>query len=126
MLDKILDFIADHIIDTVIEEGTIDGWEYRKWSSGIAECWGHFEKTNASPIGANHYQFRIYYPFTFIGTPVLNVTGRVGDEYSYVSWLTFDDNYSTIYFDSDTTATNTLLVNAYAIGRWKSLSGGVS
>lgn len=28
--------IADH----VVEQGTSDIWTYRKWSSGIAECWG--------------------------------------------------------------------------------------
>ena len=31
---------GDPIADVVIEQGTDDIWTYRKWSSGIAECWG--------------------------------------------------------------------------------------
>lgn len=33
--------IADH----VVEQGTSGIWTYRKWSSGIAECWGEITKT---------------------------------------------------------------------------------
>ena len=31
--------------DSIIEEGEADGWTYRKWASGIAECWGRFSHT---------------------------------------------------------------------------------
>lgn len=30
------------IDDYVIESGFVDGWYYRKWYSGLAECWGDF------------------------------------------------------------------------------------
>ena len=32
-------------VDLVVEEGTEGIWTYRKWSSGIAECWGKGAKT---------------------------------------------------------------------------------
>lgn len=31
--------------DYVVEQGTSGIWTYRKWSSGIAECWGKGTKT---------------------------------------------------------------------------------
>ena len=32
--------------DYIIEQGTSGAWTYRKWNSGIAECWGHFGTTS--------------------------------------------------------------------------------
>lgn len=31
--------------DRIVEQGTADGWTYRKWESGTAECWGRFSHT---------------------------------------------------------------------------------
>lgn len=31
--------------DVIVEEGTSGTWTYRKWSSGIAECWGTYSYT---------------------------------------------------------------------------------
>ena len=31
--------------DYVIEEGQSGIWTYRKWASGIAECWGEIRNT---------------------------------------------------------------------------------
>lgn len=28
------------VVDYVVEQGKIGAWTYRKWSSGVAECWG--------------------------------------------------------------------------------------
>lgn len=36
LLSKILDALK---VDYIIEEGTSGIWTYRKWASGIAECW---------------------------------------------------------------------------------------
>ena len=30
----------EEIVDTVVEQGTYGVWNYRKWQSGLAECWG--------------------------------------------------------------------------------------
>lgn len=32
-------------VDFVVSEGTDGNWTYRKWESGIAECWGRFSHT---------------------------------------------------------------------------------
>lgn len=65
--------------DYVTEEGTSGGWSYRKWNSGIAECWGLFtqtvEVTNVWDSG-NVLKFGIgqseNFPFTFSSIPYLN------------------------------------------------------
>lgn len=36
-------------VDYVVEEGTSGIWTYRKWNSGIAECWGN------SAVASNAY-----------------------------------------------------------------------
>lgn len=33
--------------DYVIEQGVVNGFTYRKWNSGVAECWGIFKRTVA-------------------------------------------------------------------------------
>lgn len=66
-------------VDKVIEKGTSGNWTYRKWESGIAECWGLFtqtvEVTNVWDSG-NVLKFGIgqseNFPFTFSSIPYLN------------------------------------------------------
>ena len=40
---------VDTIADYIVETGTSDIWTYRKWASGIAECWGLWTTTSAFP-----------------------------------------------------------------------------
>ena len=30
---------VDKAVDYIVEQGTTNGWTYRKWHSGVAECW---------------------------------------------------------------------------------------
>lgn len=39
MVEKINETVSN-ITDYIIEQGTSGIWTYRKWNSGIAECWG--------------------------------------------------------------------------------------
>lgn len=34
------ELLEDLGADYIVEQGTSDGWTYRKWASGLAECWG--------------------------------------------------------------------------------------
>ena len=41
-LKAILDEVLPNTsVDYIVEQGTSGIWTYRKWASGIAECWGH-------------------------------------------------------------------------------------
>lgn len=35
-------------LDTIVEEGVSGTWTYRKWSSGISECWGYYDVSNVA------------------------------------------------------------------------------
>lgn len=52
--------------DYVVDQGVSGSWTYRKWNSGLAECWGTFSH-RAENVNANN-QFSISLPFTFANT----------------------------------------------------------
>ena len=55
LLTRILEALKT---DYVVEEGTSGIWTYRKWNSGIAECWGYISVTSTSTstsYGALYY-----------------------------------------------------------------------
>ncbi len=40
VFDKGISVSGASVTDFVVEQGTIGIWTYRKWNSGMAECWG--------------------------------------------------------------------------------------
>ena len=71
-------------IDHVIQEGTTSGWTYRKWSSGVYECWKRFEISMALNSGWGSWYYgtvpRQSYPVTFTAAPreIAHYTGGSG------------------------------------------------
>ena len=58
--------------DRVIETGTTDGWTYRKWASGIAECWTHYSLNIAESTGVGgEVRAIVDYPFSFTEVPIV-------------------------------------------------------
>ena len=43
--------------DYVVSKGTINGWTFRKWNSGVAECWGKFRHTVAITEAVSNSDF---------------------------------------------------------------------
>lgn len=68
------------VIDYIVEQGTKNGWEYRKWNSGVAECWKIVTLNTAASAqwGAlwrgDSFLERQTYPFNFTAKPTENVT----------------------------------------------------
>ena len=58
--------LSSTVKDYVVEEGEKDFWTYRKWNSGIAECWGNKSATPTTVNGTNTISVSL--PFTFAGT----------------------------------------------------------
>lgn len=56
------------LADYVVEQGVRGNWRYRKWNSGMAECWGSavfsFETTDG-------YSSIMHFPAIFVGVPVI-------------------------------------------------------
>ncbi len=113
------------VMDYIVEQGLSGTWFYRKWNSGIAECWGEQSFT----ISLEAVSTNIYYtsgsasfPFTFVGKPV--VIGSC--PWSYANWVNaFPDSSDRskcgwLYYQTNTNGNNgTRSVYIHAIGKWK-------
>lgn len=67
--------------DYVVEQGTSENWNYRKWNSGLAECWAAFQVASVAVTGAWGSLFygsiftaaeakqKLAYPFAFTSAP---------------------------------------------------------
>lgn len=138
----ILDFILDcenkkaylqnsAAADYIVEQGTSNGWTYRKWNSGIAECWRDLSVSTAcsTAVGSWYRTAALAttaYPFTFKEAPNLQMTFETFAGTSGLVWSagTSDSTPQTqpadIYIIRMTSATSiTGKVHYYAIGKWK-------
>lgn len=125
--------------DYVIEEGQSGIWTYRKWASGIAECWGEIRNTPTkwTKWGELYYSEPVFngiYPNgLFLDAP--SVTGQVStrpgaDCIVGVGSGGTAGNTPTFYFFRPTTANTGTNggVSIHAIGLWKTsahIVGGV-
>ena len=57
---------GDALYDFVIEQGTSGIWSYRKWYSGLAECWGRYSGTPTN-LGGKRNEVEVSLPFVFSG-----------------------------------------------------------
>lgn len=114
--------IADYVVDT----GTSDIWTYRKWNSGIAECWASdITSSSAGSAEGNVYWSRSNtYNFPsglFISAPTVNIS--VGCGSSYLTWASINsltkDLVAWYYVHDTNNAKNAIFNNIEAKGRWK-------
>lgn len=123
-------FDKSEVIDYVIETGTDGIWTYRKYNSGIAECWGRTPRytvdvtsTWGNIFTADDAIPKIDFPFTFKEIPVVSITPEMADG----NYWFFTGNYGVT-----TTATpsygvcrgtsrtgNIVQAQLRVIGRWK-------
>ena len=69
--------------DWIVESGSTSDWlGYRKWHSGIAECWGKFSISTAA--SASGYVYPVL-PFTFSNTNYIVTWGKGNEGTTYVS-----------------------------------------
>lgn len=95
--DNLVNAINELSVDYIVEQGTSDIWSYRKWNSGLVECW------TTTPV-----------QFTFTGT---KAWGSV-----YESPLTYY-NYPTNIFINDP---NVIIQKAGGSGGWLEIGSGSS
>ena len=90
IFDKEVVIGGSPVVDHVIEEGTDGIWTYRKWNSGIAECWGKLTNQKTTPSWSNtQVQAGANLPFTFVEAPVVACSG--GQYASAGSYLLYVD-----------------------------------
>lgn len=120
-------------VDYIVEQGISGIWMYRKWNSGIAECWGtHQSSVTMSQAWGGMYinptpTARQNYPFAFTQRPFETVTGRTQNYACFIyaessgnglNTTTQTAQYNFIRSTSSTTAT-TAYLDYYVIGQWK-------
>ena len=112
-------------IDYIIEEGEKDGWFYRKWNSGIAECWKLYYE-NGVNIGANNFNgfyyshgIKVSYPFTFTNLPTVVVDGGSTGNVNFVRIFgNYQDRANFLVIGLVSTTVD-IIVSIRAIGKWK-------
>lgn len=132
---------ANQAADYVVESGTSGKWAYRKWASGIGECWAAFQVVSVAVTGtwgglfygsvftAAEAKQKLAYPIQFVSAPcvqagISHTATGAGD-----CWLSTDygkkagapEQYAPAY--SLVRATSGTVVNSVisycAKGRWK-------
>jgi len=114
------------LADFIVEEGEADGWFYRKWNSGIAECW---KKHYANGVNAseNNYSGFYYsssilvnYPFVFTNYPTVIVDGGSTNYMNFVRVFgQYQDKVSFMVVGLSNVTSADVIVEIRAIGRWK-------
>lgn len=102
--------------DFVVEEGTEGIWTYRKWNSGIAECWGN--TSGAIPTGWSQSGITINLPFTLLTVGMSQVQFRnyqVGR--AYTSIPSTNASSVNIQTQADSAVTGSFSINIK--GTWK-------
>lgn len=77
-------------VDYIVEQDTSGSWMYRKWNSGVAECWGTVTGSLA-PSGAESgitglkvFSGSVAFPAgLFVDAPSVTYNCRIGDGYSF-------------------------------------------
>lgn len=117
-------------VDYVVEQGTSGIWTYRKWASGIAECWGiHTHSVTSWHAWGSLYEsipatYATYPTDLFTSTPlvmIVNATtanGICGIEL-YQGSPSKDQTPNFHFLRPSTGSAFTANANIYAKGRWK-------
>lgn len=115
--------------DYIVEQGVSGSWTYRKWNSGIAECWGTAKSgtyTNTNSWGGGKYMNIGAMSFPsglFVAKPNLTASIEKPSDSGmpFISILNASassfDGY--IYDDNATSTGYAYNIYAHAIGRWK-------
>lgn len=120
---SLLQIAGSSVMDFVVEQGTIGVWTYRKWASGVAECWGQPSQSVASSgtfLGANAFAARFPVPAgLFASVEEVNVNPRIGTEYAIPAYINVLDTTISIEALSDSSGTQTLSAYISVKGKWK-------
>lgn len=132
-MDKIDEALTDLSKDYIVAQGISGKWIYRRWSSGLAECWYNAEVSTGSwrwwstksdwlQYGSN--VMYATYPLTFVEIPmefasaVCTTTDCWLDRTGGQSISRSSNYYVTTQGDTMKTA-GTCKFQLYVIGRWK-------
>ena len=116
--------------DFVVASGISGSWIYRKWNSGIAECWVNANISSSVThawggikSGDTSYIPPMEYPFNFVDPPIVTIGfDNQGADYWLATHHPGGTAKATPAYQAvrgNTISTLTLRLSLYAIGRWK-------
>ena len=120
------------INDYIIESGTENGWYWRKWYSGVAECFGKFShesislSDNVNGVYFSTTSFQENFPVgLFIESPVCHISPDTGywgiSGIEYIGGLSKDKTFGYYFYRLEDSRTVSLWVMISAKGYWKEL-----
>ena len=80
------------VADYVVAQGTSGIWTYRKWNSGVAECWAKITQTVTSgdvwtgTLNLAPYAITVTTPIEFTGIDCVNTRAHVGNGHTITTY----------------------------------------
>jgi len=109
--------------DHVVEQGTSGDWTYRKWNSGLAECWLKTTATLTHYTAVNgwygYYSANYSYPISFTSVPATFPAAKAGSGFAMSSDYSQERTYYRFYFLANVSGEQSCALSCYAVGRWK-------
>ena len=110
--------------DAVVEVGTSGMWTYRKWASGIAECWaGNFTDTwtyDGGLMGGFLYKKSYDLPSGLFIEPVTgSMNGHLGSGVGWAEMRVGGTGYIDCYICGNTDSSTATIQGLFVKGRWK-------
>ena len=121
--DNLVNAINELSVDYIVEQGTSGIWSYRKWNSGLAECWTTSTLNTTGTFWANivgGHGFYVNYNFPsglFSSKPVISGNGRTGTGGGFV-FCSGSSTDVTAYVIGNQDENN-LTLEIFAKGKWK-------
>lgn len=123
-LEKQSDYVQPD--DYVVEESTSGSWTYRKWNSGIAECWTHFRYTSVAmttsegsgyyaPLKTENFPSGLFYS----AAPVVTVGAELNGSLGNFTISTTSKTSMSGYLWATKSATRNVYLHVHAVGNWK-------
>ena len=113
------------VADYVVEQGTSGIWTYRKWNSGIAECWltEPIKQTMTSDgelMGGYAYSITLYFPSDlFINNPTGTASGHTGTGVGWAEVCNLTKINFLLYICGNQQSSDVSVNGVNIIGRWK-------
>lgn len=127
-----LDLTGSKAADYIVEQGTSGIWTYRKWASGIAECWGITAETTLSfSAWGDMYEAKVCDAIPFPTNLYITVPTVVANAIPTSGYAIMSTEFSangvttsqtpTLYAIRPNTASGriTACAHIHAIGKWK-------
>lgn len=124
--------------DPIVEQGTSGIWTYRKYQSGIAECWGTATISSVPQYGtfagwyayyrqgfnsssSSDYVAALAYPFTFTAIDYYNFGCKTGNSHAIPSATAYpiEMKGAAIRVLSSASTSTTIEAKILVIGKWK-------